>query len=141
MSFRIQHGSVVRLTISNKVSTKPSPVQSKEGSKKKRNEHAEQSAMPKGRMGKNREEACIRTCSVTSKETFILALLALLCSSSRPRVCYVCTHRAVHAVIFQTRNGPAVCLSSSLAFITISSNTCNNSNNSHGIPREHYTTQ
>jgi len=30
-----------------------------------------------------------RTCSVTSNETFILALLALLCSSDRLRVRYV----------------------------------------------------
>lgn len=53
----------------------------------KKDERAEQNGGTRRRDGReNREEACVQACSVTSNETFILALLALLRSANRPRV-------------------------------------------------------
>lgn len=65
-------------TIPNKVLVIASRFKAREGKKDERASGC--------REGKSGEMTCMRACSVTSIETFILALLALLCSSNRPRI-------------------------------------------------------
>lgn len=86
-SIFVNRGSVTRLMIPNKVPAKTCRLNARVTSARKSEQNRLESLQRES--GENREEACL----VTSSETFILALLALLCStahvyaSNRVRCC------------------------------------------------------